>query len=332
MNRRALIIGITGQDGAYLSRFLFERGYDVHGLIRSKQAALSENLASLAGRLQLHEGNVVDDASLYRVIGDVRPHEVYNLAARSFIPASFSQPLLTAETNALGVTRLLEAIRLIDPTIRYFQASTSEMFGSATESPQNEQTSFFPRNPYGVAKLYGHWMTVNFRQTHGMFACSGILFNHESPLREQQFVTRRISYGVARIAHGLDRTLRLGSLNARRDWGFAGDYVRAMWLMLQQDHATDFVIATGQQHSVREFAALAFDRVGLDWQRHVESDDALIRSTDVDTLCGDASKAQRELQWQPTVSFEELVAMMVDHDMDLVSRERVLCKQRSTLG
>ena len=324
MNPRALIIGITGQDGAFLSKFLMENGYEVHGLIRNKQAVPSPNLAPIADRLVLHEGDVVDDASLYRVIGDVRPREVYNLAARSFIPASFSQPLLTAEINALGVTRILEAIRLIDPSIRFFQASTSEIFGDVQRSPQDEQTPFCPRNPYGVAKLYGHWMTVNFRQTHGLFACSGILFNHESPLRDKQFVTRRISYGVARIAHGVDRELKLGSLDARRDWGYAADYVRAMWMMLQQDQASDYVIATGRQHSVRDFAKLAFERVGLDWRQHVECEESLLRPTDVHTLCGDAGKARSEMGWEPEVSFEQLVALMVDHDMELVAREQFL--------
>ena len=321
MSRRALITGITGQDGAYLSRFLRDQGYEVHGLIRNKQAVLSQNLLPIADQLTLHEGDVVDDASLYRVLGDVRPREVYNLAARSFIPASFSQPLLTADTNALGVTRLLEAIRLIDPSIRFFQASTSEIFGAVPQSPQNESTAFAPRNPYGVAKLYGHWMVVNFRQTHQLFACSGILFNHESPLRDKQYVTRRISYGVARIAHGLDDHLVLGSLDARRDWGFAGDFVRAMWLMLQQHEPDDYVVSTGHQHSVREFAELAFDRVGLDWRQHVRSEEARFRPTDVHTLCGDPSRARSKLGWEPEVSFEQLVAMMVDADMELVARE-----------
>ena len=322
MIRRALITGITGQDGAYLSRFLLDQGYEVHGLVRNKQAVLSPSLAPIAHELHFHEGDVVDDASLYRVLGEVAPREVYNLAARSFIPASFSQPLLTADTNALGVTRLLEAIRLIDPSIRFFQASTSEIFGDVRESPQTEQTAFCPRNPYGVAKLYAHWMTVNFRQTHGMFACSGILFNHESPQRAKQFVTRRIAHGVARIVHGLDDHITLGSLDARRDWGFAGDYVKAMWLMLQQDAPDDYVVATGRQHSVREFAELAFDRVGLDWRQYVQFEESRFRPTDVHTLCGDASKARRQLGWQPEVPFTELVAMMVDHDMELVAREQ----------
>lgn len=321
MPKRALITGVTGQDGAYLSSLLLDKQYEVHGLVRNTQAVLPERLSTVADRLCMHEGDLVDDASLYRVLRDVRPQEVYNLAARSFIPASFTQPLLTADTNALGVTRLLEAIRLMDPGIRFFQASSSEVFGSVTESPQNEQTSFCPRNPYGVAKLYGHWMTVNYRTVYGLFACSGILFNHESPLRDEQFVTRRISLGVARIAHGLDDRLTLGSLDARRDWGFSGDYVEAMWRSLQHDVPDDYVIATGVQHSVREFAEIAFERVGLDWRQHVETDASRIRPTDVNTLCGDASKARNVLNWRPKVSFEQLVALMVDHDMEVVARE-----------
>ncbi len=324
MQKRALITGITGQDGAYLSSLLLEKGYELHGLVRNTQAVLPERLMAVAGHLCMHEGDVVDDASLYRVLRDVRPHEVYNLAARSFIPASFTQPLLTADTNALGVTRLLEAIRLIDPDIRFFQASSSEVFGAVTESPQNEKTPFCPRNPYGVAKLYGHWMTVNYRKMYGLFACSGILFNHESPLRDEQFVSRRITRGAARVALGVDQRLTLGSLDARRDWGFSGDYVKAMWLSLQHDVPDDYVIATGVQHSVREFAEIAFDRVGLDWRQHVETDTARFRPTDVHTLCGDASKARRVLNWQPQVSFEQLVAMMVDHDMEVVAGELAL--------
>ncbi len=322
MTRRALITGITGQDGAYLARFLLQQGYQVHGMIRRSSTEPFARIADIRDRLQLHHADLLDQLSLVRVVHQARPHELYNLAAQSFVPTSFDQPLLTGEYTALGVARVLEAIRQVDPQIRFYQASSSEMFGSVKQEPQNEQTPFHPRSPYGVAKVYGHWITINYRESYGMFCCSGILFNHESPLRGKEFVTRKITDAVARIKHGLQTELRLGNLDAQRDWGFAGDYVRAMWLMLNQPQAGDFVIATGRKHSVREFAALAFDRAGLDWQKHIVVDDSLLRPADVTTLCGDAGKAHRELGWKPETSFEELVHMMVDADLKRVAEQR----------
>jgi GDPmannose 4,6-dehydratase len=320
MSRRALITGITGQDGAYLAEFLLGRGYEVHGMVRRASTEGFERMEHLRERLHLHQADLLDQLSIVTLLTTVRPHEVYNLAAQSFVPTSFSQPLLTAEFTALGVTRVLEAIRLVDPAIRFYQASSSEMFGRVQVEPQNEQTPFWPRSPYGVAKAYGHWITVNCRESYGMFACSGILFNHESPLRGREFVSRKISDAVARIKFGLQSKLQLGNLDAARDWGFAGDYVEAMWLMLQQNEPEDFVIATGVKHMVRELADLAFRHVGLDWQQHVEIDPRLLRPADVSTLCGDASKARAKLGWQPRVSFDELVAMMVDEDLKRVRR------------
>ena len=319
--RRALITGITGQDGAYLARFLLDQGYEVHGVVRRSSTETFERINSIRDRIRLHQADLLDQLSLVRVVEKSQPHEVYNLAAQSFVPTSFEQPLLTGEFTALGVTRVLEAVRLVDPAIRFYQASSSEMFGNAHEEPQTERTMFWPRSPYGVAKVYGHWITVNYRESYGLFACSGILFNHESPMRGKEFVTRKISDGVARIKLGRQPTLRLGNLDAQRDWGFAGDYVRAMWLMLQQDAADDFVIATGVKHSVRELCELAFDHVGLHWQDHVEIDPALIRPADVNTLCGDARKARQQLGWEPEVSFAELVRMMVDADLERVAKE-----------
>ncbi len=320
MSRRALITGITGQDGAYLAEFLLKQGYAVHGMVRRASTEGFERMDHLRSRLQLHQADLLDQLSIVTLLNEIRPHEVYNLAAQSFVPTSFLQPLLTAEFTALGVTRMLEAIRFIDPTIRFYQASSSEMFGRVQEEPQNEDTPFWPRSPYGVAKAYGHWITVNYRESYGMFACSGILFNHESPLRGKEFVTRKVTDAVARIKLGLQDKLKLGNLDAQRDWGFAGDYVEAMWLMLQRDEPEDFVIATGIKHSVRELVDEAFGYVGLDWKKYVEVDAALLRPADVNTLCGDASKAREKLGWKPKVSFTELVAMMIEADLERVGR------------
>ncbi len=320
MSRRALITGITGQDGAYLAEFLLGKGYEVHGMVRRASTEGFERMEHLRSRLHLHQADLLDQLSIVTLLSAVRPHEVYNLAAQSFVPTSFSQPLMTAEFTALGVTRVLEAIRLIDSSIRFYQASSSEMFGRVQEEPQNENTPFWPRSPYGVAKAYGHWITVNYRESYGMFACSGILFNHESPLRGKEFVTRKVSDAVARIKLGLQDKLKLGNLDAQRDWGFAGDYVEAMWLMMQQPEPEDFVIATGIKHSVRELVETAFRYVGLDWSRYVEVDPGLLRPADVNTLCGDAAKARAKLGWKPKVSFAELVAMMVDADLERAGR------------
>ena len=316
-----MITGITGQDGAYLARYLLERDYEVHGVVRRSSTETFERINAIRDRVRLHQADLLDQLSLVRVVEKSRPHEVYNLAAQSFVPTSFDQPLLTGEFTALGVTRVLEAVRLVDPAIRFYQASSSEMFGKVQEEPQTERTPLWPRSPYGVAKVYGHWITINFRESYDLFACSGILFNHESPLRGKEFVTRKISDGVARIKLGRQQVLKLGNLDAQRDWGFAGDYVRAMWLMLQQDAPDDFVIATGVKHSVREFCEVAFSHVGLDWQDHVEVDQALLRPADVNTLCGDSRKAKQQLGWQPDVSFAELVQMMVDADLERVRKE-----------
>jgi GDPmannose 4,6-dehydratase len=321
--RCALITGITGQDGAYLARFLLERGYRVHGMVRRSSTETFERITDLRDRIELHQADLLDQLSLVRLVERSAPDELYNLAAQSFVPTSFEQPLLTGEFTALGVTRLLEAVRQVNPRIRFYQASSSEMFGNVREEPQHEQTAFWPRSPYGVAKVYGHWITVNYRESYGLFACSGILFNHESPLRGKEFVTRKIAYNVARIKHGLQDKLRLGNLDAQRDWGFAGDYVRAMWLMLDQPQPDDYVIATGIKHSVRQFCELAFSHVGLRWEDHVEVDPQLFRPADVNTLCGDASKARRTLGWEPHMSFPELVALMVDADLRRVAEEKV---------
>jgi len=322
MTRRALITGITGQDGAYLAAFLLEKGYEVHGMVRRASTENFERIASLRDRVILHQADLLDQLSIITLIQEVRPHEVYNLAAQSFVPTSWLQPLLTGEFTALGVTRILEAIRLVDSSIRFYQASSSEMFGKVRQEPQNEETPFWPRSPYGVAKVYGHWITVNYRESYGIFACSGILFNHESPLRGKEFVTRKVTDGVARIKLGLQDKLVLGNLDAMRDWGYAGDYVRAMWLMLQQDQPDDYVIATGQKHSVRELLDLAFGYVDLDWHDYVVSDPKLFRPAEVNTLRGDASKARRVLGWEPTVSFPELIRMMVDADLQRVAEEQ----------
>jgi GDPmannose 4,6-dehydratase len=311
----ALITGITGQDGSYLAAFLLDLGYKVVGMTRRSSTDGYERLATILDRIQLVSGDLLDQSSMTAIIGDVRPTEIYNLAAQSFVPTSWTQPVLTGEFTALGVTRILEAIRHVDPTIRFYQASSSEMFGKVREVPQSEDTSFYPRSPYGVAKVYGHWITVNYRESYNMFACSGILFNHESPRRGKEFVTRKISNGVARIKVGLDKELRLGNLDAKRDWGFAGDYVKAMWKMLQRPTAEDYVVATGRTHSVRDFVRLAFAAAELEWEKYVVLDPAFVRPAEVDLLIGDPKKAKSELAWEPETSFENLVEMMVEADI-----------------
>jgi GDPmannose 4,6-dehydratase len=321
MARKALITGITGQDGSYLAEFLLNKGYEVHGMVRRSSTESSERIERLHGRITLHQADLLDQLSIVTIIQEIRPQEVYNFAAQSFVPTSWSQPLLTGEFTALGVTRMLEAVRLVDPSIRFYQASSSEMFGAIGQEPQNEQTPFWPRSPYGVAKVYGHWITVNYRESYDIFACSGILFNHESPLRGKEFVSRKITDAVARIKLGIQENLMLGNLDAMRDWGFSGDYVEAAWLMLQQEKPDDYVVATGVKHSVREMVELAFDRVGLDWRKHVKSDPTMLRPAEINTLCGDAAKARRVLGWAPKVSFAELIRMMVDADMERVRRE-----------
>jgi GDPmannose 4,6-dehydratase len=314
--KRALITGITGQDGSYLAEFLLEKGYAVFGMARRASRDNFERLEHIRDRLELRQADLLDQLSLIRLLEESRPHEVYNLAAQSFVPTSWNQPVLTGEFTALGVTRVLDAIRLVDPSIRFYQASSSEMFGKARETPQNERTPFHPRSPYGVAKVYGHAITVNYRESYGLFACSGILFNHESPRRGIEFVTRKVTDAAARIKHGLGRELRLGNLDARRDWGFAGDYVQAMWLMLQQDQPDDYVVASGESHSVQEFVELAFSSAGLDWREHVVIDPSLRRPAEVDCLLGDIGKAREKLGWSPKVRFPELVRMMIDADLD----------------
>jgi GDPmannose 4,6-dehydratase len=314
--KRALITGITGQDGSYLAEFLLDKGYTVFGMARRVSKENFERLEHIRSRLVLRQADLLDQLSLIRLLEEARPHEVYNLAAQSFVPTSWNQPVLTAEFTALGVTRMLDAIRLVDPHIRFYQASSSEMFGKVREVPQTERTAFHPRSPYGVAKVYGHAITVNYRESYGMFACSGILFNHESPRRGLEFVTRKVADGVARIKLGLSRELRLGNLAARRDWGFAGDYVEAMWLMLQQDEPDDFVVATGESHSVEQLVELAFAHVGLTWHEYVAVDPLLRRPAEVDLLLGDATKAREKLGWIPKVRFPELVRMMTDADME----------------
>jgi GDPmannose 4,6-dehydratase len=318
--KRALITGITGQDGSYLAELLLEKGYEVHGVVRRASVENAGRIEHLAGRLTLHQADLLDQLSIIDALKTARPDEVYNLAAMSFVPTSWSQPVLTGEFTAVGVTRVLEAVRLLNPKgIRFYQASSSEMFGKVRETPQKETTPFHPRSPYGVAKVYGHHITVNYRESYGIYACSGILFNHESPRRGLEFVTRKVSDGVARIKLGLAGELRLGNLEARRDWGFAGDYVEAMWRMLQQDQPDDYVVATGDSRSVRELVETAFGHAGLDWQKYVVQDPALRRPAEVDVLIGDASKARRELGWQPKVGFRDLVRMMVEADLQRLS-------------
>jgi GDPmannose 4,6-dehydratase len=318
MKRRALITGITGQDGSYLAELLLDKGYDVIGMVRRSSTLNFERIGHLQDHLELVPGDLLDEASLIDVLRTQRPHEVYNLAAQSFVQTSWSQPVLTAESTAVGVTRLLDAIRVVDPEIRFYQASSSEMFGKVQRVPQDEDTPLYPRSPYGVAKVYGHWITVNYRESYGLHASSGILFNHESPRRGLEFVTRKISYGVARIKLGQATDLRLGNLDSQRDWGFAGDYVEAMWLMLQQDEPDNFVVSSNETHSVREFCELAFDRVGLNWEDHVVQDPRFFRPAEVDLLVGDSSKARSVLGWKPSTSFQELVDGMVDADLALL--------------
>src|SRR3954464_15174065 len=310
MAKRAIITGITGQDGSYLAELLLEKGYEVTGIVRRLSASNSWRIDHLLDRVTLRPADLLDQLSLVRVIQDVRPHEFYNLAAMSFVPASWDQPMLTGEYNSQGVTRVLEALRQVDPAIRFYQASSSEMFGKVREIPQTELTPFYPRSPYGVSKVFAHYITVNYRESYNLFAVSGMLFNHESPRRGLEFVTRKVSDGVARIKLGLAETLSLGNLDAHRDWGFAGDYVEAMWLMLQQKNPDDFVIATGVSHSVRDLIEIAFARVGLDWRAHVRVDPALLRPAEVEHLLGDATKARTELGWTPSVDFRQLVEMM----------------------
>jgi GDPmannose 4,6-dehydratase len=312
----ALITGVTGQDGSYLAEFLLEQGYQVIGMVRRTSTVTFGRIAHIQDRLCLVSGDMLDEPSLIRILQDYRPSEVYNLAAQSFVPTSWQQPVFTGEVTALGVTRILDAIRTVDPDIRFYQASSSEMFGKVRETPQNENTPFYPRSPYGVAKVYGHWITINYRESYGMHATSGILFNHESPRRGLEFVPRKVSHGVARIKLGLDHELRLGNLDSRRDWGYAGDYVKAMWLMLQRDEPADYVVATGETHSIRELCEIAFDHVGLDWEKYVVQDERFIRPAEVDLLVGDASKAGRMLGWEPTVTFAGLVEMMVEADLE----------------
>jgi GDPmannose 4,6-dehydratase len=315
--KKALITGITGQDGSYLADWLLQNDYEVHGIVRRASTENFERIGHLTGRIHLHQADLLDQLSLIQVLQKVEPVEVYNLAAMSFVPISWQQPVLTGEFTALGVTRVLEAVRLLNPQgIRFYQASSSEMFGKVQETPQTETTPFYPRSPYGVAKVYGHYITVNYRESYGMYCSSGILFNHESPRRGREFVTRKVTDAVARIKLGLQEHLYLGNLEARRDWGYAPDYVRAMWLMLQQDQAEDFVIATGETHSVRELVEIAFDYVGLDWRKYVIQDPQLVRPAEVDTLVGNAAKARRILDWAPEVTFVKLVRLMVAADLE----------------
>jgi GDPmannose 4,6-dehydratase len=320
MTKRALITGITGQDGSYLAELLLEKGYEVHGLVRRASTTNYWRIEHLLDRIQLKPGDLLDQLSLIRVIDEVRPHEIYNLAAMSFVPASWDQPLLTGEFNSQAVTRVLEAVRQVDPGIRLYQASSSEMYGKVREVPQTELTPFYPRSPYGVSKVFAHYITVNYRESYDLFAVSGILFNHESPRRGLEFVTRKVTDGVARIKLGVSDSLALGNLDAKRDWGFSGDYVRAMWLMLQQDRADDYVIATGESHSVQQLVELAFGHVGLDWKKYVRLDPRFLRPAEVDHLIGDPAKARAALGWTPAVDSAGLVRMMVDADLERLSR------------
>ena len=315
--KRALITGITGQDGSYLAELLLEQGYEVHGIVRRASTETFERINHLSDRIHLHQADLLDQLSLIDVIKVSNPSEIYNLAAQSFVPTSWKQPVLTGDFTAIGVTRMLEAVKLLGrDSIRFYQASSSEMFGKVQAVPQTETTPFYPRSPYGVAKLYGHWITINYRESYNMYCVSGILFNHESPRRGREFVTRKVTDGVARIKLGLSKELRLGNLDAKRDWGFAGDYVRAMWLMLQQDQPDDYVIATGETHSVEKLVNLAFQVVGLKWQDYVKLDPAFVRPAEVDLLIGDPAKAEKQLGWKPKVSFEKLVEMMVVSDVE----------------
>jgi GDPmannose 4,6-dehydratase len=321
--KKALVTGVTGQDGSYLAEFLLEKGYEVHGMVRRSSTETFERIAHIKDRIHLHQADLLDQLSLINLIREVRPAELYNLAAMSFVPTSWVQAVLTAEFTGLGVTRILEAVRLVDPEIRFYQASSSEMFGKVREVPQNENTPFHPRSPYGVAKVYGHWITVNYRESYGMHATSGILFNHESPRRGLEFVTRKVTDGAARIKLELADQLALGNLDAQRDWGYAGDYVHAMWMMLQQDEPDDYVVATGRTHSVGTLCEAAFGYLDLDWREYVVQDPRYMRPAEVDLLVGDAGKAKKQLGWEPTVSFEELVHMMVDADLERLKAETI---------
>jgi len=330
MPKRAIITGITGQDGSYLAELLLSKGYEVVGTNRRTSAPNYWRIQHLLDRVTIKPADLLDQLSLIRLVDDVRPHEFYNLAAMSFVPSSWDQPMLTGEFNAQGVTRVLEAIRHVDPSIKMYQASSSEMFGKVREVPQSELTPFYPRSPYGVSKVFAHYITVNYRESYDLFAVSGMLFNHESPRRGLEFVTRKVSDGVARIKLGLADSLSLGNLDASRDWGFAGDYVRAMWMMLQQDRADDYVIATGISHSVRDLVEVAFAHVGLDWKKHVKLDQKLIRPAEVEHLVGDATKARTQFGWEPTVDFAGLVRMMVDADLERVAAHRLADQQSTT--
>jgi len=324
----ALITGITGQDGSYLAEFLLNKGYKVHGLVRRTSSNSLGRIEHLVNDLTLHSADLLDQSSMESLVREVRPHEIYNLAAQSFVASSWSQPILTGDVTALGVTRLLEAVRSVDKSIRFYQASSSEMFGLVEETPQRETTRFHPRSPYGVAKLYGHWITINYRESYQLFACSGILFNHESPRRGLEFVTRKITHAVARIKLGLEHELRLGNLSAKRDWGFAGDYVQAMWLMLQQQTPDDYVVGSGETHSVEEFVAAAFAHVGMDWRDFVVIDPQFFRAAEVDLLLADYTKAKTVLGWEPRMPFRELVASMVDADLSLLKHQASLHPHR----
>src|SRR5215831_4264582 len=328
---KALITGISGQDGSYLAELLLDKGYEVHAIVRRASTTNYWRIEHILDRIHLHAADLLDQLSLIKVIDEVRPRELYNLAAMSFVPASWDQPLLTGEFNSQGVTRLLDAVRQVDPSIRFYQASSSEMFGKVREMPQRESTPFYPRSPYGVSKVFAHYITVNYRESYNLFAVSGMLFNHESPRRGLEFVTRKVTDGVARIKLGVQSTLSLGNLDAHRDWGFAGDYVHAMWLMLQQEHADDFVIATGVSHSVRDLVEVAFGHAGLDWRKHVTLDPKLIRPAEVEHLIGDSSKARARLGWQPLVDFASLVKMMVDADLERVAATPRALDRLSTL-
>ncbi|HMF96772.1 MAG TPA: GDP-mannose 4,6-dehydratase, partial [Vicinamibacterales bacterium] len=331
MSKRAIITGITGQDGSYLAELLLSKGYDVVGVVRRASAPNLWRIQHIVDRIRLRPGDLLDQLSLIRLVEEEKPDEFYNLAAMSFVPASWDQPMLTGEFNAQGVTRVLEAIRQVNPKVRLYQASSSEMFGKVREVPQTELTPFYPRSPYGVSKVFAHYITVNYRESYDLFAVSGMLFNHESPRRGLEFVTRKVTDGVARIKHGMADTLSLGNLEAHRDWGFAGDYVRAMWLMLQHDRADDFVIATGVSHSVRDLVEVAFGHVGLDWRKHVRLDPKLIRPAEVEHLIGDSTKARTQLGWQPKVDFAGLIRMMVDADLDRVTSAPQVADRLSTL-
>ena len=319
--KSALITGITGQDGSYLAELLLDKGYTVHGVVRRASTENFERISHLSGKIKLHQADLLDQLSIIDVINESKPDEIYNLAAQSFVPTSWRQPVLTGEFTAIGVTRMLEAVKLLGrEKIRFYQASSSEMYGKVQAVPQSEDTPFYPRSPYGVAKLYGHWITINYRESYNMYAVSGILFNHESPRRGREFVTRKVTDGVARIKLGMSKELRLGNLDAKRDWGFAGDYVRAMWLMLQQDKPDDYVIATGETYTVKHLVELAFRAAGLEWEQYVVTDPALVRPAEVDLLIGDPAKAKRQLGWTPEVDFEQLVKMMVESDLARLSK------------